>query len=331
MRYLGSKTSLLNSILSVVDEVCHEGVFCDPFGGIGTVGSFFKNRGYQVFTGDILKFAHCFQFARIECDNIPKFEKLYDLIGGTDIELFLNKLEPLDGWFVDEYSKKRSYFINSNARRIQHCINFIWKCFQNNIISEDEYNILVASLINSIDKVANTAGTYYAYLKEISRKAKKPFAFHIIPPTIGTKSCKSIKCDASDMIKNVKCDVLYLDPPYNERDYQSYYHLPENIASRTIPNPLDNSKSGIFIQERIPSNFNKKNLAHVSFKEMVKNAKCKYLVFHYSDDGLIAKDSIRNTLENAGEVSEFFFDCRAYATKSGTKQCRHHLYRVAMQ
>ena len=65
MRYLGSKTLLLESILNITRSYSEGGVFCDPFGGIGTVGSYMKKNGYQILSGDILYFAHCFQVALI--------------------------------------------------------------------------------------------------------------------------------------------------------------------------------------------------------------------------------------------------------------------------
>jgi adenine-specific DNA-methyltransferase len=89
-----------------------------------------------------------------------------------------------------------------------------------------------------MDSVANTAGTYYAYIKTMSRKATKPFIFHLIAPTQGNLFCNSLLCDANLLVKELSSDILYLDPPYNERNYQRYYHLPENIARRCIPKPF---------------------------------------------------------------------------------------------
>ena len=76
MRYLGSKTSLLNEINKLIREFEKRGVFCDPFGGIGTVGGYMKKIGFTVITGDILKFAHYFQIALIENNNKECFAKL---------------------------------------------------------------------------------------------------------------------------------------------------------------------------------------------------------------------------------------------------------------
>ena len=80
MRYLGSKTSLLDDIYMLVKEYTKDGVFCDPFGGIGTVGTFMKKKGCKVITGDILFCAHCFQTALIEHFSLKIMLKKYRLV-----------------------------------------------------------------------------------------------------------------------------------------------------------------------------------------------------------------------------------------------------------
>ena len=327
MRYLGSKTSLLDSIFSVTNEVCSSGTICDPFGGIGTVGHFFKKKGFRVITGDILNFAHCFQIAKIVCNEVPEFKcvkKYYDING---LENYLNNLEPKDGWLVEEYSNKRLFFSKLNAMKIQSCIDFIWNSFDKHLISELEYSFLIASLINSMDRVANTAGTYYAYLKQLNRKSKKEFNYQFLIPCVSALKCTSTLADANSLVKDIKCDILYLDPPYNERDYQRYYHLPENIARKCIPIPADN-KSGVFIESDMKSSFNKKEQASKSFQDIVKYTQYKYLVFHYSDDGIIPQDTVKEVLSEMGKVDEYILECRAYVTSTDLKEVKHHLYRV---
>lgn len=112
MRYLGSKTLLLESILSLTRSYSKGGIFCDPFGEIGTVGSHMKKNGYQILSGDILYFAHCFQVALIvrnqdfSCGNL---KKEYGISSGEELCRYLNRLKPKDGWLVREYARKRLF------------------------------------------------------------------------------------------------------------------------------------------------------------------------------------------------------------------------------
>ena len=41
--------------------------------------------------------------------------------------------------------------------------------------------------------------------------------------------------DINTLIKNTKHDVVYLDPPYNHRQYSGNYHILETIAKNDKP------------------------------------------------------------------------------------------------
>ncbi|WP_204273992.1 DNA adenine methylase, partial [Stenotrophomonas maltophilia] len=68
------------------------------------------------------------------------------------------------------------------------------------------------------DKVANTAGTYYAFLKAFDRKALKPIVLEPLPISNNgfENSCHLL--DAQQVSGATEADILYLDPPYNVRD-----------------------------------------------------------------------------------------------------------------
>lgn len=92
--------------------------------------------------------------------------------------------------------QEKKIFTIENAQKIQGCINCINKWKSLKLLQDGEYEILVASLIQSFDKVANTAGTYYAYLKEYYRKAKNPFKFSFLHPISGMEGCRAYLGDA---------------------------------------------------------------------------------------------------------------------------------------
>lgn len=329
MRYIGSKTSLLEEIGSIAEEYKKEGVFCDPFGGIGTVGTFMKKKGYQVITGDILYFAHCFQTAVIENNgevDYIKVKKLLSVDADAEIEQYLNTLTVNDGWLIEEYARKRKYFTEENAKHIQACIDCVQKWKNQGVLQDKEYKVLIASLIQSFDKVANTAGTYYAFLKEYYRKAKNPFVFRLIQPHQSEKECHSYYMDAERLVEKHECDILYLDPPYNERNYGRYYHLPENVAKGIKPIPL--GKSGMYVKDLVNSAYNRKSESTEKFQELIKKARAGCIIFHYTDDGLIKIDDAREILNKKGKVEEFYFDCKGYNTVSNIEKCRHHILRV---
>lgn len=330
MRYIGSKTLLLEQIHQLISEY-DNGIFCDPFGGIGTVGSYMKKNGFQVITGDLLNFAHYFQKTLIEFESDCNFESLKKYLRISteeELETYLSEIISSNGWVEKEYSKKRKFFNSENAMHIQGCIDSIEDWYKNKIIDEKEYIVLITSLINSFDKVANTAGTYYAYLKEFYRKSMKNFKFSIIHPVPGVKSY-SYRIDANDLVRKTKCDVLYLDPPYNERNYARYYHLPETISLGIVPKPT--GKSGMFQAENIKSKYNNKKLAMEAFERLINDADAKCIIFHYTDNGLINMDKAKKILQNKGkDVQEYYFDSKGYSTNGNYKNCQHHIIKVCL-
>lgn len=326
MRYLGSKTLLLDQIAQLISIYGNHGVFCDPFGGIGTVGSFMKSKGCRVVTGDLLNFAHCFQIALIENNGMPNFLGVKDEIGVDDIERYLNERTSEEGWLIDEYAVKRKYFTLENARHIQGCMECINEWKQKEILHAGEYEVLIASLIQSFDKVANTAGTYYAYLKKYYRKANNKFRYCLLQPTVGNRSCKAYLMDANELVKKQECDILYLDPPYNERNYLRYYHLPETVSLGIKPVPQ--GKSGVYVYRKVESSYNKKLKATEAFEDIIKSTSAKCIIFHYTDTGIINVSDVRDILMKKGALDEFYFDCKGYNTVPDGKNCQHHIFRV---
>lgn len=329
MRYFGSKVSTINDLSSIIGSKIAFGSFCDCFGGIGTVGSHFKANGYDVWTGDLLTFAHYFQISRIQCNGLPEFAQLREALGlehSVGVADLLNSLRPVRSWFVREYAQERQFFTIRNAARIEACRLSIARWSRNGWLTHDERAVLLASLINSIDKVANTAGTYYAYLKDWHRKALLPFRFEFIIPTHGNIAGHCFFGQAKDLVALRAFDVLYLDPPYNGRSYARYYHLPETVAAGKTPKTY--GMSGMPVGERVSSDFNKSREARRALEELLELARFRLLAFHYSDDGLIAPDELKNVLRAHGRIEEHVLDSRGYTTEKISRTVKHRLYLV---
>lgn len=329
MRYFGSKATSIDAIYNLISQRCPTGSICDPFGGIGTVGSYFKSRGYEVWTGDLLTFAHYFQIAKIKLNRVPRFNKLNDELGikrFSELIDYLNSLRPKSGWVTKEYSDKRSFFTKDNAMKIDSCRIEIKKWSELRLVSKNEQAYLLASLINSMDRVANTAGTYYAYLKSWNRKALKEFQFSPIQCNSGRSNALCFQEDANDLVTRREFDIVYLDPPYNERSYAHYYHLPESIATQSTPRV--HGKSGIPVASSNRSRFNSKSDAISTFVELINNISCRLIFFHYADNGLLDKQSIRSALSAHGKLEECVIDSLGYKTSDIKGDVKHHIYMV---
>lgn len=324
MRYLGSKALIAEELIELIGP--GEGSsFCDPFGGMATVSAMAKKNGCHVATGDILTCPYSFQVARIECSRRLAFQRLRKLHGFADFESLvghLNKRAAQNGWLIDEFSSKRRFFTRGNAERIEGARIEIAQWDAEKALTPMERAVLVASLVHSMDRVANTAGTYYAHLKEFSRKAQRPFFFELISPIPGSSTCSAHLVPAAELVTAQEWDVLYLDPPYNERCYAGYYHLPETISRLETPSCQGKSGSPAGLS-RPKSAFNRPAMAVQALEALLAGAKAKKVVFHYSAEGLIPLSASRRLLSEFGNVREHALVAPGYTTQSRRRRSEH--------
>jgi len=308
MRYIGSKTNLLDEISLVISpfKSNNEQIFCDLFSGTGAVGRHFK-KDFQIISNDLLYFSYVIQKATIENQGEPNFQILKKVIG-KDPFLYLMELNALKYDFQkptfihDNYSPTdnclRQYLSNENALRIDafRQIIDIWR--DQKLIDELEYFYLLAGIIESVPFVSNIAGTYGAYLKGWDKRSTKrldPIKYEVIN---NDKQNKSYNHDVNSLIKLIDGDILYLDPPYNGRQYISNYHLLETVAR--YDNPEIKGVTGIRNDPDASSDYCKKNKVSSAFEQLVKDSKFKYIVVSYSNEGLMAEDEISEILKKHG-------------------------------
>lgn len=329
MRYIGSKASTIEQVSAQLERIQPSGTLCDPFGGIGVAGTYFKRRGYRVWTGDILTFAHFFQVSRIEQSILPTFADLCNSTGIQGINGILDLLNVAcqqDGWLIDEYAIRRRFFTLPNAQRIEGCRRLIADWLAAGYLSYYEHATLMASLIDSMDRVANTAGTYYAYLKKWYRKALQPFKFTLIQPGQGSQECRCFLGNAEDLVSQREYNVLYLDPPFNRRSYAHYYHLPESLALGI--SPMVKGLSGIPDVPLIKSAFTRPHHAASALNELLGKARFRLLVFHYSNSGIIRPDEVHSILSQFGRIHVYDVEGAGYTTSSSKRVSSQVLYLV---
>ncbi len=184
MRFIGSKSNLLNNIDMVISEntTGKENVFCDIFSGTGAVARYFKPR-YEVHSNDMLHFSYVIQKATVENNTKPLFSKLKN-IGIADPFKFLEEtqIQILDyndeNYFITKnYTPhdncQRMYVSNKNAARIDFIRNTIEAWKKEKLLTELEYYYLLAGLIEGVPSVSNITGTYGAYLKHWDKRTFK--------------------------------------------------------------------------------------------------------------------------------------------------------------
>jgi adenine-specific DNA-methyltransferase len=320
MRFIGNKEKLLERIYrAVLSTGVTGGVFCDFFSGTSNVGRFFKEKGYEVISSDLLYSSYVLQKAYIENDGEPKFSKLlksidmpsYSLLPSNfdRVRTYLNHLSGTEGFIYQNYTAEgtanqkhqRRYFTGDNGKRIDAIRTKIEEWKNKNLIKENEYFVLLAALIESIPYYANISGVYAAFLKSYDPRALKRFEIKPISFYSGNKKHTVYNKNSMDLIDELDVDVLYLDPPYNERQYAPNYHLMETIAR--YDSPTIRGVTGMRDYENQKSEFCNKDTALEALDKVASKAKYKHLILSYNSEGIMPEEDIIKTLRKYGEIS----------------------------
>jgi len=302
LNYIGSKQSLIDFLTESIESIVGENnsksrIFADLFAGTGIVGATFKKKGYEVIANDIQHYSFVINKHFIE--NNKKI----------DIEHFkyLDSLTGVEGYIYKNYcagsGSGRNYFTDENGKKCDAIRIEIERLKSNNKINENEYYFLLGSLINSIDKYANTASVYGAFLKHIKRSAKREFKFKFLPIIEGSNSGKTYNTDINQLIREIEGDILYLDPPYNARQYSSNYHLLETISR--YDDPEIKGKTGLRVDNSQKSDFCSKRKVEKAFQDLIENANFKYIFLSYNNEGLMSLDKIKGIMEQYGSYELF--------------------------
>ena len=316
-RYIGNKYKLVDWIFSIINSECSKGrSFVDIFAGTGVVSMVAARHFDEVILNDFLcsnyviyqAFFGKGEWNRNKIDNIIKN---YNNIDSEDLE---------DNYFSEHFGGK---YFSRNSSKI---IGFIRENIEENRsnLTDKEYYILVASLLYSIDKIANTVGHYDAYFKK--EHIEDGFFIKPIDP-LEIKNVNIYREDANQLAKKIKADVVYIDPPYNSRQYSRFYHVLETLTKWNKPKlhgkALKPDPENMSDYCRIQA---KKRLA-----ELVKDLKVKYLVVSYnntydsksnSSKNKITLQEIKDILKSKGKTKVFEKDYRHF--NAGNTDFKNH-------
>lgn len=299
MNYIGSKYSLLEFLKSTISEetgfTSGEGhTFADLFAGTGVVGATYKEMGYKVIANDIQYYSYV--------RNKHLIENVVDL--DTSLCDELNALNGVKGFVYNNFCKgsgsERNYFTDSNGQKCDAIRIALEEKYNKGEIDDALYFYYLSSLLESIDKYANTAAMYGAFLKHIKKSAQKEFKLELLPIIKGYKG-EVYNEDVNELIKRISGDILYLDPPYNTRQYCAYYHVLETIAR--YDNPTLRGVTGLRDYTDQKSLYCSKRTVAQALEDLISNAKFKYIFLSYNNEGLMSLDAIKEIMSKYGKYT----------------------------
>ena len=307
-RYIGCKTKLVDWIFNLIDKQTHDvHSFCDIFAGTGVVAHKALQKYDRVVVNDFLHSNNVMYrafFAPTEWDK----ERVQAIIDE------FNAVRPSslrDNYFSRNFGGK--YFDVATAKMVGYIREQLQKMKSG--LTDKEYAVLLASLIYSIDRRANTLGHFEAYIKkEIS--VQEPFELKMIDAQ-SYEGVDIYQEDANQLARTIDVDLTYLDPPYNSRQYSRFYHVYENLVQWKKPQLFG---TALKPKEENMSDYCR-NAAFSAFTDLVSHIKSRYLVVSYnntyhskstSSENKIKLEQLEEVLNKCGNTHVFNHEFKAF-------------------
>jgi adenine-specific DNA-methyltransferase len=309
LNYIGSKHQLYEFIkTSILDFTKYESfenkVIGDLFSGTGIISYYLRNDKAIVISNDTELYSNIIVNSMNNC--------VYNEFIQEKIDYINKELENIKkiGFITKNYSPyeecSRMFYTIENAKIIDGIRFQIEEWKKNNQITQNDYNFLLASLLVSADQYSNIPAVYGCYLKKFKEKALKNFVLKPIHKNMEKANAKNktlFVSNESESMKNETFDVVYCDPPYNERQYSKNYFV-LNMIALYENHPVVKGVTGIPENSYI-SPFCQKKSVKKAFEDMVQNINSKYIFISYSSEGLISKDDFVKMLEKYGKVEVY--------------------------
>jgi adenine-specific DNA-methyltransferase len=306
MNYIGSKVSLLPWLEQVINSlVIGERSLCDLFSGTGAVAAHFKRQGWQISANDLQYYSFVLLEHLIATNQPLAFEHLEAVSGLASVPTndrlarvceHLSQLPGRDGFITDNYCLAgttgqqfaRQYFSDRNGRLIDDVRATISEWHDSGQLNDREFYAVLASLLESADRHANTASVYAAFLKHLKASAAKPLVIRPIPVITSNYANQVFLGNANDTIRQVRGNVLYLDPPYNQRQYANYYQ------------PTISGKTGMRDYSLQKSAYSSRRMVVDAFADLIEHADFQLIVVSYNNEGLMSVDDVEEVLSSRG-------------------------------
>ena len=304
MRFIGNKELITTEIINLLDSkelLKRELTLFDAFCGTGAVADFLKGK-LNVIINDMIKWSVLYTNGRLVSPDCS-----FDKLGFDPFEFFNSNSETRQNFFYKNYSpggSMRMYFSPENAGRIDYFRETIEQWKEKELINYSEYSFLLASLIESISYVSNTAGVYGAFLKHWDSRAKKPIKFQPVESNNTEHlGIRTLNGKIEELIEDIECDILYLDPPYTQNQYGTQYHILQTLVLDDSPSisPITGSRPTTPMR----SDWSKDYKSHILFDKIIAKTKAKHIIFSYSVDGFLSKSFIEASLKRYGKAETY--------------------------
>jgi adenine-specific DNA-methyltransferase len=338
VRYIGNKTRLLPFLMSTIDRLgLAPGTAHDAFSGTAAVGRALKEAGWRVTSSDLMTYSYVFQRAYIVAQRSPSFAAVragdpelrrahrspsfrksvasHGALGAMG-EFLTRWIDPERGFIGTHFAPAggRMFFTQENADRIDAIRRRLHEWWTSGLIQDDAYYVLLAALIEGADRVANTAGVYAAFIKRWQANARRALTLRLEIPHPGPRGATAHRGDATTVAAAARdIELIYIDPPYNARQYSGYYHVPEVIARGWFDAvPVPRGKTGLVGGVDQQSDWCSARKAGRALAELLGSTSARHALVSYNSEGLLSERDLRNVLAQAAKVGAVTRYSRGY-------------------
>ncbi len=322
-RYIGSKTKLLDAIYSeTIKRISGNFSFADIFAGTGVVAYKFASEGYPVIVNDIL-YSNYVAYQAWFSSNEVNTKKIKRIINEFN-DLSYDSIK--ENYFSKIYGNK--YYSVNDAKKIGYIRDQIEDMKHD--LTEREYFVLLVILMYAADRIANTVGHFEHFLK------KKPVDTNFELRELDLESIEKAtlyKEDANDLVRKIKADVVYIDPPYNARQYVNFYHVLENLMTWEKPTVFEGT-SMKFKRDHLKSGYSRV-AAKKLMKDLIEKIDAKIIILSYNNtynarstasNNRISEKDIIKMLEKKGTLEIVEIDHKHF--NSGQTRFSNHLEKL---
>jgi len=358
--YIGNKRRLLPLIGEALEAASGgplDGLrLADPFSGSGIVSRYARSRGMRVLANDWEPYARV--LARAWLEPVPEdIPRLFGGEQGLDEAVdAMNALPPpspeecyLARYYAPasdriedaDYRTERLFYTRGNALRLDAARNSLERTAATSKIplSGDDadlrFCLLLAPILYAAATQVNTSGVFKAYHKGFGGHGRdalgritRPIRFQ--SPVVVDREPGRVLCGDANALADegafADADAVYLDPPYNQHQYGSNYHLLNTLVRwDRIPEPLELDSTGRLRRKaairpdwvRTRSAYCTRRGASDAFDGLLDALQAPALLVSYSTDGIIPFERLRRRCEAYGRLRILV---RPYATYRGGRQ-----------
>jgi adenine-specific DNA-methyltransferase len=287
IKYLGSKRTLLPTIIETFQQLTPSGTVVDLFSGTSRVGHAAKGAGYRVISNDLNAYAK----ELAQCYVVADREDCAD--DALRIITELNQIPGRPGYFTETFCENSRFFQPKNGERI----DAIRERIEEMGLEPELRAVVLVSLMEAADRVDSTTGVQMAYLKQWAARSNNDLNLRL--PNILNRAAsgkgEANQGDALDIVGTLDADICYIDPPYNQHNYLGNYHIWESLVLWDKPEVYGIACKRVDVRER-SSIFNRKREAESGLRHIVSSAKCPHLVVSFNDEGYLSREQIEQIL-----------------------------------